>query len=324
MKIPHFVHRRVCAGLIMFVLCVAGLTGCGDSAKKASGPEQPGTSGPYWLIEVSDTKTFSYAVPNGSGEAIDMTATLYFIAWKEGGEEMFGQYEGRALVALDMDFSQAGSGGVSFTGGAMDDSISDNITFEMLPAQEEAVTAVGEDIDLAPLVQTVGQADIMTEDYMITQQNWKALADGEVKLDVNGGFGDGERYPQGYDLKAGQDSVLVSVRDLAAAHNLEAFSGTIIKTDTPPDAISRFRDKMMTRMEERVSYSEQSAGQQTPGSDPGSTPQSGWTVDSEGREGMDTNGDGRFEIYIGEDGHAWADFDGDGKYDIVGEEGSDH
>lgn len=39
---------------------------------------------------------------------------------------------------------------------------------------------------------------------------------------------------------------------------------------------------------------------------------------------MDTNGDGRFEIYIGEDGKAWADFDGDGKYEIAGEDGVDH
>jgi hypothetical protein len=38
---------------------------------------------------------------------------------------------------------------------------------------------------------------------------------------------------------------------------------------------------------------------------------------------MDTNDEGRFEIYIGEDGKAWADFDGDGKYEIAGEEGVD-
>jgi hypothetical protein len=206
----------------------------------------------------------------------------------------------------------------------MDDSISDNISFELLPTQQEAVTANGEDIDLAPLVQTVGQADIMTDEYTITQQNWRALADGQVKLDVNGGFGDGERYPQGFDLKAGKDSVLVSVRDFAAAYDLEAFSGTIKKTDTPPDALSRFRDRMMSRMEERLSYSEQSAGKQAPESVYGGTPQSGWAVDSEGREGMDTNGDGRFEIYIGEDGKTWADFDGDGKYEIAGEDGVDH
>ncbi len=316
-RITYFIIAGILSSALM-------MTGCGDSAGKAPKPEQPDSSGPYWLIETSDTKDFSYAVPGGSGGTIDMTATLYFTAWKEGGEEMFGQYKGRALVALDMDLSQAGSGGVEFTGGVMDDSISDDISFELLPAQQEAVTADGEDIDLAPLIQTIGQADIMTEDYMITQQNWKALADGEVKLDVNGGFGDGKRYRQGFDLKAGKDSVLVSVRDLAVSYGLEAFSGTITKSDTSPDALSWFRDKVMSRMEERLSSSEQSAGQQTPESDYGNAYQNGLATDSEGREGMDTNGDGKFEIYIGEDGRTWADFDGDGKYEIVGEDGADH
>jgi hypothetical protein len=48
--------------------------------------------------------------------------------------------------------------------------------------------------------------------------------------------------------------------------------------------------------------------------------QNGFAVDSEGREGIDTNGDGRLEIYYGEDGEARADFDGDGKYDIIDSE----
>lgn len=309
------------AGLLVSALT---MTGCGGAAQGTAGTEQPAGSGPYWLIEVSDTKKFSYSVPDGSGGTVDMTATLYFTAWKEGGEEMFGQYQGRALVALDMDLSQAGSGAATFTGGVMDDSISDNITFELLPAQQETVTSDDGEIDLAPLIKQVGQADIITDEYTITQQNWKALADGEVKLDVNGGFGDGTKNPQGFTLKAGEDSVLISVGDLVAAYQLEAFSGTITKSDTPSDALSWFRDKVMSRMEERMSYSDQSAGQQTPGSDSGNAGQNGFTVDSEGREGMDTNGDGRFEFYIGEDGKAWADFDGDGKYEIAGEEGVDH
>lgn len=317
--------KRIIHLLLTGIVVIAlTLSGCEDTAQKAPEKEQPSASGPNWLIEVSDTKGFSYSVPNGNGGAIDMTATLYFIAWKEGGEEMFGRYEGRALVALDMDLSHAGSGSAAFAGGVMEDSISDNISFELLPAQQEAVTADGEDIDLAPLVKQIAQADIITDEYTISQQNWQALADGEVKLDVNGGFGDGEKYPQGFTLKAGEDSVLISVGDLAAAYQLEAFPGTITKSDTPTDALTRFRDKVMSRMEERMSFADQSAGQPAAEAGSGNAGQSGFTVDSEGREGIDTNGDGRFELYIGEDGNAWADFDGDGKYEIAGEDGVDH
>lgn len=35
MKIPHFAYRRVCAGLIAFSLCAAGLTGCGGGSDTA-------------------------------------------------------------------------------------------------------------------------------------------------------------------------------------------------------------------------------------------------------------------------------------------------
>lgn len=124
------------------VIGVLTLSSCGVVAQKAPGSGQSGVvqakkeaanetlaSGPYWRIEVSDTKNFTYTIPNVNGGTIDMTATLHFIAWKEGGEEMFGKYKGRALVAFDMDLSKAGADGVTFMGGAMDDSISDNISF---------------------------------------------------------------------------------------------------------------------------------------------------------------------------------------------------
>ncbi len=323
--------------LTSIVISSLTLSGCGRAVQKMPKNEQasatqeekeavdePRASDPYWLIKVSDTKNFSYAIPNGNGGTIDMTATLHFIAWKKGGEEMFGQYEGRALVALDMDLGKAGDGGVTCTGGVMDDSISDNISFELIPVQQEAVTAKGEDIDLAPLAKFIGQAEIITDKYVVSQQNWKALADGQVKLDVNGSFGDGSKYSQGFSLKSGENSILVSVGDLTAAYQLEAFSGTITKANIPSDALSWFRDKVMSRMEERLSLSEQSTGQQMPNAPSGDATQNGLTVDSEGREGMDTNGDGRLDIYFGEDGNVWADFDGDGKYEVAGEDGADH
>ncbi len=330
-RITRFVLTSIIIGAL-------ALSGCGGAAQKTPKGSQPNaaqtekeaadeglTSGPYWLIEASDSKNFAYTIPNGSGGVIDMTATLYFIAWKAGGEEMFGQYEGRALVTFDMDLSKAGTGGVTFMGGAMDDSISDNISFELIPAQREAVSAKGEDIDLAPLVKFIGQAEIITGEYTISQQNWKALADGQVKLDVSGSFGDGAKNAQGFVLKAGEDTVLISVADFAAAYNLDAFRGTISKTESGADPRSWFRDKVMSRMEERLASTEQPGAQQLPETVPSDADaQEGLTVDSKGREGMDTNGDGRLDIYFGEDGNVWADFDGDGKYEIAGEDGVDY
>lgn len=339
MMIQDWTHRRFHTGLIILILYITVIfTGCGSTVQKAPENNEPDdtqaekeaadetfSSGTYWLIEVSETKNFTYTIPNGSGGVIDMSAELYFIAWKAGGKEMFGQYEGRALVAFDMDLSKAGTGGVTVAGGAMDDSISNNISFELIPEQQEAITANGEDIDLAPLVNFIGQAEIITDEYTISQQNWKALADGKVKLDVNDSFGDGTKNLQGFVLKAGENTALISVSDFTAAYNLDDFRGTISQTELEADPRSMFRDKVMSRMEERLSSSEQYGGQQPSESGSGDIDvPSGLTVDSEGREGMDTNGDGRLEIYFGEDGNVWADFDGDGKYEIAGEDGVDH
>lgn len=325
--------RLSLAGMLLSCLLLTACSGGGaNRAPESSAP--PSTLSPapaeeddavqnWWLIEATDSKNFSYAVPSGGG-SIEMTATLYFVAWKKGDEKMFGQYEGRALVALDMDLSKAGAGGISFAGGVLEDSISDNISFDLIPTQQDTVTAHVEDIDLAPLVNFVGQAEIMTDEYTISQQNWKALADGEVKLEVNGGFGDGKRIAQGFGLKAGTDTVQITIADFAAAYGLEAFSGTIIKSDTPPDALSGFRDAVMSRMEERLA-SGQSGSLATQETGSGEAPpQGGMTKDAQGREGMDTNGDGRLDIYFGEDGEVWADFDGDGNYEIAGADGVDN
>jgi len=343
MKVRSWVHRRLYTDLVVLILCITAiLTGCGGTGQKGTESSHPSVvqtekesaekeiadedsfSGPYWRIEASDTKNFTYKIPNSNGGAIDMTATLYFIAWKAGGEEMFGQYEGRALVAFNMDLSKVGTGGVTFMGGAMDDSISDNISFELTTAQQESVTAKGEDIDLASLVKFIGQAEIITDEYTISQQDWKALADGQVKLDVSGSFGDGARNAQGFVLRAGEDTVLISVGDFTTAYKLDDFRGTISKSEAGEDPRSWFRDKVMSRMEERLSSSEQAGGQQPPEALTGDEAnQNGLTVDSQGREGMDTNGDGKLEIYFGEDGKVYADFDRDGKYEVTGEDGTD-
>lgn len=304
------------------------LSGCGEAYKSAAEPRNSSTATPpgtaknvCWLIEATDTKQFSYSAP--SSGAINITATLYFIAWKVGGPNMLGQYKGRAMVTLDMDLSKAGSGNLICTGGVMDDSICDDISFEMTAAQAESITAQGEDVDLAPLTSFIGQADIITEEYAISQQNWQALADGEVKFDANSSFGDSRKYEQGFTLKAGEQTVLITVGDLAAAYGVEAFSGTITTSASPTDAPARFRDKVMSRMEDRLEAAEQ-PGMPTAETVAGMPPHGGISIDAQGREGMDTNGDGKLEIYFAEDGSVMADFDGDGNYEPAGEDGADH
>jgi len=286
-------------------------------------PAKPSDSAGYnWLITTSDTKRTALNVPS-TGKSIDITVTLYFVAWKNGGEDMFGEYEGRALIAFDGDMSKLSSGSLSFTGGFMDDNICENISFEMMPYNQEAIQADGsEEIDLTPLAKFVGQSDFITDEYLINQQTWKALADGEVKLDVNSSFSDGEKYSQGFSLKADDSTVIVSVPTFTQTYNLDYFKGEIIKTTDEINPVELFRDTVVTRMEERLAMGEQSQGESTIPDALGESqefPQGSFISDSQGREGFDLDGDGNLDMWFDDEGNAWSDFDKDGNFEPVTE-----
>jgi hypothetical protein len=288
----------------------------GDTAN----PTEPSDSVGYnWLITTSDTKKNALNVP-ATGKSIDINVTLYFVAWKNGGEDMFGEYEGRALIAFDGDMSKLSSESLSFTGGFMDDNICENISFEMMPYNQDAIQADGsEDIDLAPLAKFVGQSDFITEEYLINQQTWQAMADGKVKLDVNSSFSDGERYPQGFSLKADDSTVLVSVPTFTQTYNLDYFKGKIIKTTDEIKPVELFRDTVMTRMEERLAMSESQGEPTAPDAleEVQELPQGSFITDSQGREGFDIDGDGNLDMWFDDEGNVWSDFDKDGNFEPI-------
>lgn len=284
-------------------------------------PEPGESSGYNWLMTASDTKKTALNVP-ATGKSIDITVTLYFVAWKNGGEDMFGEYEGRALIAFDGDMSNLSSDSLSFTGGFMDDSICENISFVMKPYDQEVVKADdSEDIDLAPLAKFVGQSDFITDEYLINQQTWQALVDGEVKLDVNSSISDGEKYPQGFILKADESTVVISVPTYTQTYNLDYFNGKIIKTTDDINPVEWFRDTVMTRMEERLAMGESQERSTSPDAQNESQelPQGSFMTDSEGREGFDMDGDGKLDMWFDDEGNVWSDFDKDGNFELIPE-----
>lgn len=291
-----------------------------DPSNTANSTMPSDSAGYNWLITTSDTKKTALNVPS-TGKSVDITVTLYFVAWKNGGGDMFGEYEGRALIAFDGDMSKLSSGSITFTGGFMDDNICENISFEMLPYNQDTIQANdSEDIDLAPLAKFVGQSDFITDEYLINQQTWQAMADGKVKLDVNSSFSDGEKYPQGFNLKADDRTVIISVPTFTQTYNLDYFKGNIIKTTDEIQPVELFRDTVMTRMEERLAMSE-SQGEPAPDApaEIQELPQGSFITDSQGREGFDMDGDGKLDMWFDDEGNVWSDFDKDGNFEPIPE-----
>ena len=323
-------RKLFCLFLVLILtLCACNSEGDTDSptakpqSEAQSNSPAPSKAAIYnWLIKTSDTKKTILNVP-ATGNSIDITITLYFVAWKNGGEDMFGKYEGRALIAFDSDMSKLSSGGLSYTGGFMDDNICENISFEIVPCNQEAIKTEGSaDIDLAPLAKFVGQSNFITDEYLVNQQTWQALADGQVKLDVNSSFSDEEKYPQGFSLKADDSTVIVSVPTFTQTYNLDYFTGKIIKTTDEIKPIEWFRDTVMTRMEERLAMGEQAQDQPIApdaAGESGELPQGSFITDSEGREGFDVDGDGQLDMWFDDEGNMWEDFDKDGNFEPVPE-----
>lgn len=291
-----------------------------DNTQSSDEPSE--SSGYNWLITTTDTKKTSFNVPS-TGKPIDITVTLYFVAWKNGGEDMFGEYEGRALIAFDGDMSKLTSEGISFTGGFMDDNICDNISFEMMPYKQEVIQTDGtEDIDLAPLAKFVGQSDFITDEYLINQQTWQAMAEGKVKVDANSSFSDGEKYPQGFILKADDSTVMISVPTFTQTYNLDYFKGKIVKTTDEIKPVEWFRDTVMTRMEERLAMCEQSQGNLTAPDavdESQELTQGSFITDSQGHEGFDIDSDGKLDMWFDDEGNVWSDFDKDGNFEPIPE-----
>ncbi|MDF2521141.1 MAG: hypothetical protein K0R84_1769 [Clostridia bacterium] len=318
--------------IISLILVLLLLAGCGsqpelDTPKDLPDIEEKSTetngSEQYsWLIQSSDSKKFTYNIPTVD-KPLDITITLNLVAWKHGGNDVYGDYEGRALITFDVDYSKLSDGDVSISGNAFTDSIGD-MSFEITPYDRDEYDKIrksgSEDLSLAPLRVFSGMSAFLADFNHAKFEAAQAIDrdTGKILYNVNEGVSDEEKIPIGINFLVDGEDVTIDIPTYNSTWKLDFFRGSITQNKDGVNPIDTFRDILISRMEQRQELSE-NAGSGTTSSDSetGNEGSGSYMTDDQGREGFDTNGDGKLDMWMDENGDMRMDLDHDGVWDPV-------
>lgn len=298
-----------------------------------------------WIINVSDSKSSTYTIPV-SGKPFDYTVTLNLIAWKNGGDDIFGDYKGKWLITFDTDYSKLSDSDVKFAGGVLVDRLCNDMSFTISPYSSEEYRkikkALPHSVSVEPLVKYDGMTSFTAEETPVKREAWQAAdaKSGKALFNADFSFSDGELYPVGVNMLTRKDEVVVDIPTYSSVWKLGYFYGGIAENTDGKDPEALFNNILVSRT------------QKMQGGNTGSNPGEGgnesgggagpYTTDSGGRMGFDTDDDGETDTWYDEDGnmqsdaiqggyitdsegHEGLDADGDGKLDMwVDEEGNTH
>ncbi len=275
-----------------------------------------------WIIEVNDSKNGSYAIPM-SDKTMNFTVNLYFIAWKNGGNDIYGNYNGRALITFDIDNKSFSDEEINYSGNVLLDSLCDEINFKIAQYNKDEYDKIKktgpEELSLAPLGTFNGMSIFSP---MFIAGRWGSLKavdkdSGKVVYDENYANQDDEKFPVSINLLTGGDRVTVDIPTYNSVWKLDFFRGSITQNKEGKDPIKLFRDKLLDRIEQNQKFSENKTGGEQSNSEPPSDVNGKFITDSEGREGFDLDGDGKLDMWMDENDNMRMDLDKDGKWDPV-------
>jgi len=322
--------RKIVSFTILFMLLFAGCSKTGIE-DRMGGPEitatpdikVPKKDNNTWLIQVTDSKK---AIVPFSGKPLEFTLNFYMVAWKNGGNDVNGNYEGRALVTFDFDYKKLSDKEVSYTGNVFTDNLID-MKFEISPynsGQFDKIRKAGADeLYIAPLGSFNGMSAFLGSVNAAKWEAWQAKdsKSGDILLKVDDSFSDSKKVPIGINLLISGERITVDIPTYNSTWKLSYFNGSIGKNKDGKDPLDIFRDILITRMEQRqetVNNQNVNTNPAAGGEKNNSTgTNGGYLKDSEGHEGFDTNGDGKLDMWVDDDGNVRMDLDKDGKWDPV-------
>jgi hypothetical protein len=358
--------------ITIIFLALLMITACSDMKdspdpqdKPAAGTaqiEQHSAKPKQWLIEVSDTKKGTYQIPS-SNKSFDYSATLHLIAWKNGGDDIFGNYTGRWLIHFDVDYAKLSDNAVQFAGNVMVDRLCNEMSFAILPYSADAYANIRKTmpgtVGVIPLVKMDGMSSFTANETPVKREEWKAIDINSGKLlhTEDTGFASGEKVPVGVNLLTAKDEVTIDIPTYSYVWKLSYFIGKIGKNAAGKDQNELFNSilaanakKMQQKSSGKSSSAAPGMGKNTgvndkdTGADAGNggSGNGSYTTDSKGRKGFDTDGDGKADTWYDKDGnmqsdaikgayvkdpegHEGLDADGDGKVDMwMDDDGNTH
>src|SRR5690606_1871639 len=83
-----------------------------------------------WTINVDDAISGSYELPMG-GKSVEYDITLRLVAWKSGGSDVYGRYEGEAYILFKFDESGLSDADILYMGGGTFNRKCEKLEFEV-------------------------------------------------------------------------------------------------------------------------------------------------------------------------------------------------
>jgi len=154
MKEPKFVAILVLVLVLPVMLISCNIGTSGSASPNANGNKAEGN----WLLKVDQT------IPVKEGD-VTVNYTLVLIAWKEGGKNVHGTYEGAAYIGSHLDISPLSKLLVQLSGGFDIDIFANNLNFKIEPFDKIKYSVYGskDKASLAPLVKYESMALLTPE-----------------------------------------------------------------------------------------------------------------------------------------------------------------
>lgn len=292
----------------------------GSPGDKTGGPSDEGPEGLDWTINVDDTISGKYQLPVG-GKAIEYNITLRLAAWKSGGEEVYGSYEGEAYILFEFDESGLSDADYLYMGGGTFNRRCEKLEFEVEVYDREEVN---QKIIQLPDTNTISIMPLRAYNAMASSSSfWSTMLQmnqtvssrksGDTLSQIVGGSGESSSDAMGIDFYIDNEHVTVDIPTYRLTWHCGYFTGTVVSS--PLGTVKRERLDMPDVG---------SVNSDTPGDEEKETPaqiqpnelgDKYIENDPSGLSGYDMNGDGKVDAYIGDDGQLNFDLDFDGVFD---------
>lgn len=346
----------------IIALLILSLTGCTvqlKSTPEETQPEQgsvsygsPGNEakdtrdgqlkGFDWTINADDTISGKYQLPGG-GKALDYNITLRLVAWKSGGEEVYGSYEGEAYILFEFDESGLSDADYLYMGGGTFNRRCEKLEFEVKVFDREAVNQKiiplpdTDTISIMPLrnFNAMAYSDSVWSTMLHMDQTVQDRKSGDTLSQIEGGSGESSSDVMGIDLFIDNEHVTINIPTYRLTWECGYFTGTVVSSPLGtakrdkldmPDARLGYPDAGLENPNAGLVNPNSADGNpfESPDEDKWENPYEAFQnefsdkyiqKDPNGLSGYDMNGDGKVDAYIGDDGLLNFDLNFDGVFD---------
>lgn len=290
-----------------------------DEATASNGSGQPDKNKGYdWTIRVNDTQEGTLEIPQiGS---IKGAVMLDLVAYKDGGESPYGDYEGEGYITVNLDLEGLSNEEYLYQGFANWNRYCEK--FEVKLVEYDLNTYVDKTpskILVQPLVNydTMGISQSKWADRLSAQTTITDRESGQSRTVDN--TGEDTAVKMGVHMRVGGEVVIIEIPTYSIVYKgVNFFKGTLAKAPLGERDREQLPEPSLPNYDSNQENDRPPSTPSSPDeSEPNALGEGQFYQDDEGNLYFDTDGNGTYDYYMDESGDMHMDTDGDGVYDTV-------